>query len=186
MAKEFQSLKGQFLLDGGELRGSFFHRTVVLMCAHDPQGALGLVLNRSMDRTLEGMITEELPPGMREEPLFLGGPVQPSALSFLYSGEFLSDALVIDDVALGHSFETLIECGESMAPKRRLRVFAGYAGWGPGQLEEELRRKAWLMHAATADLVFDSNPEQLWRTILKRMGWPFQALADAPEDLSFN
>ncbi len=186
MANEYQSLKGEFLLDGGELRGSFFHRSVVLMCQHDAQGALGLVLNRSMEGALGGMLSEDLPGSLNDEPVFVGGPVQPSAVSFLYSGLFLTEALVIENVALSHSLETLIEWGQSFSPEKRLRVFAGYAGWGPGQLEEELRRKAWLRFPATADLVFHPEPEHLWRTILRRMGWPYQALADAPEDFSLN
>ena len=186
MAKACQSLKGQFLLDGGDLRGSFFHHSVVLMCQHDAQGALGLVLNRSLERAIEGLITEDLLMSLPEEPVFIGGPVQPSSVSFLYSGAFLSDALVIEDVALGHSLETLIEFGQSLSEQRRVRVFAGYAGWGPGQLEEEIRRKAWLIHAATSDLVFHPNPERLWTILIKRMGWPFQMLADAPDDLSLN
>ncbi len=186
MPKKFKSLKGQLLLDGGELRGSFFHRTVILMCQHDEQGALGLVLNRFMERTLEGALTEEVPESMLQQPLFLGGPVQPTALSFLYSGAFLSDAIVLEDVALGHSLEMLVECAQSHSPERRLRVFAGYSGWGPGQLEGELKRNAWLTHSATAELVFHPRPEQLWRIILKMKGWPYQVLADAPEDLSRN
>ena len=75
-------LKGQLLLDSGQLRGSFFQRTVVLICQHDAEGAFGLVLNRTSGNSVGEMIVADLPEPLKECPLYLGGPVQPSALSF--------------------------------------------------------------------------------------------------------
>lgn len=179
-------LKGQLLLDSGQLRGSFFQRTVVLICQHDPEGAFGLVLNRATGSNAGDMLVADLPETLKSCPLYLGGPVQPSALSFLHSDAFIPDANVLPNVTLGHSLDNLIEISESFSPTRKIKMFAGYAGWSPGQLEDEIKRKAWLTHPASVGLVFDSEPEQLWQQILRKKGWRYRLLAQAPEDLSRN
>ncbi len=182
-----QSLKGSLLLDGGRLGGSYFHRTVLLVCRHDATGAMGLVLNQRDDRRLGRVLTEDLPPRLEDEPLYLGGPVQPTALSFLHSNPAMPCANVLDQVQLGHELEELIQVGSHWQDSHRVRVFAGYAGWSPGQLDEEMRRESWLTHPASLELVFDVDPPQLWRTILKsRPSWQERILADAPEDLGLN
>jgi putative transcriptional regulator len=127
-----------------------------------------------------------LPDALKGCPLYLGGPVQPSALSFLHSDTFLADANVMPNLSLGHSMDSLIELGESLSPTRKLKMFAGYAGWSAGQLEGEMKRKAWLTHPASIELVFDSPPEQLWQEILRRKGWQYKILAQSPDDLSLN
>jgi putative transcriptional regulator len=180
-------LKGHFLLDSGQLYGSFFQRTVVLVCEHDAEGALGLVLNRAAGNKVGEVVVADLPEQLKEAPLFVGGPVQPSALSFLHSDSFVPDANVIPNLRLGRSLDALIELGESCSPTRRIKMFAGYAGWSPGQLEGELRRKSWLTYPASLELVFETPPEQLWQTILRRKGgWQNHLLAQTPEDLSWN
>jgi len=179
-------LKGQLLLDSGQLRGSFFQRTVVLICQHDAEGAFGLVLNRTSGNSVGEMIVADLPEPLKECPLYLGGPVQPSALSFLHSDAFLADANVMPNLSLGHSVDSLMDIGESVSPTRKIKLFAGYAGWSPGQLEDEMKRKAWLTHPASLELVFDAAPEQLWSEILRRKGWKYKILAQSPEDLTHN
>ena len=179
-------LKGQLLLDSGQLRGSFFQRTVVLICQHDAEGAFGLVLNRTSGNSVGEMIVADLPEPLKECPLYLGGPVQPSALSFLHSDAFLADANVMPNLSLGHSVDSLMDIGESVSPTRKIKLFAGYAGWSPGQLEDEMKRKAWLKHPASLELVFDAAPEQLWQEILRRKGWKYKILAQSPEDLTHN
>jgi putative transcriptional regulator len=179
-------LKGQLLLDAGELGGSFFARTVVLICQHDADGAFGLVLNRSTDKKFREVITSELPESLKDEPLYVGGPVQPGAMSYLHSDAFLPDANVMTGLSLGHSLDELVELGGGYSPTRKLRTFAGYAGWAPGQLESEMKRQAWLTHPATLDLVFDPEPSTLWRKILRSKGWKYRILAEMPDDPSMN
>jgi putative transcriptional regulator len=187
MPEKSKYLKGQFLLDSGELQGSFFQRTVVLICQHDAEGAFGLVLNRSTGTKVGEMIVADLPDTLKECPLYLGGPVQPTALSFLHSDTFLPEANVLPDVSLGHSLDTLVEIGESFSPQKKIRLFAGYAGWSGGQLEDELKRKAWLTFPASLELVFDTPAQQLWPAILRRKGgWKNKLRAQMPEDLSWN
>src|SRR2546423_6166726 len=168
MAETEQFLKGQLLLDSGQLRGSFFQRTVVLICQHDAEGAFGLVLNRSSGSTVGEMIVADLPDLLKGSPLYLGGPVQPSALSFLITDAFIPDANVLPNLSLGHTLDTLMEMGESYSATRKIKMFVGYAGWSPGQLEEEMKRNAWLAHPASVELVFETAPEQLWQAVLSK------------------
>ena len=180
------SLKGQLLLDSGQLQGSFFQQTVLLICQHDAEGAFGLVLNRATGSNVGEMIVADLPDSLKSFPLFLGGPVQPSALSFLHSDAFIPDANVIPNLTLGHSLDSLRDIGESFSSSRKIKMFAGYAGWSPGQLEDELKRKAWLTHPASLELVFETEPGKLWRDILRKKGGKYLLLAQMPEDLSMN
>ena len=179
-------LRGQLLLDSGQLRGSFFQRTVILVCQHDSEGAFGLVLNRATGSNVGEMVVADLPEALKDCPLFLGGPVQPSALSFLHSDAFIPEANVMANLSLGHSLDTLVEMGESFSPTRKLKLFAGYAGWSPGQLEDEMKRNAWLSHPASLDLIFETKPEKLWEKILRSKGGKYLLLAQMPEDLSRN
>ena len=180
-------LQGQLLLDSGQLGGSFFQRTVVLICQHDAEGAFGLVLNRSLGKTVGEMIIADLPAPLKDSPLFLGGPVQPAALSFLHTDHFLPDASVMPNLSLGHSLDELVDASESFSADKQIRLFAGYAGWSAGQLENEMKRKSWLTFPASVELIFNTPPEQLWPKILKHKGgWKNKLLAQTPDDLSLN
>lgn len=187
MAEKSKFIKGHFLLDSGQLQGSFFQRTVVLVCQHDAEGAFGLVLNRATGNKVGEMVVANLPDTLKECPLYLGGPVQPTALSFLYSDIFIPDANVLPNVDLGHSLDSLVEIGESFSTTKKVRMFAGYAGWSGGQLEDEMKRKAWLTYPASLEMIFETPPEQLWQTVLRRKGgWRNKLRAQLPEDLSWN
>ncbi len=186
MSAPSQFLKGQLLLDSGDLTGSFFQHTVLLICQHDAEGAFGLVLNRFTNKTAGEALIADLPEALKESPLYLGGPVQPAALSFLHTDNFLPEANVLPNLQLDHSLETLVELGESFSPAKKIRLFAGYAGWSPGQLEGEVKRKSWLTCPASLDLIFETPPQQLWQTVLRQKGPKYRLLAQMPEDLSWN
>ncbi len=186
MIEASKYLKGQLLLDSGQLNGSFFQRTVVLVCQHDAGGAFGLVLNRSSGNKLGEMVVADMPALLKDQPLYLGGPVQLSALSYLHSDDFLPDASVMPNLDLGHSLDSLGEIGESFSPTKKVKMFAGYAGWSAGQLEDEMKREAWVVHPATLDLVFAAEPAQLWSVILRQKGLKYRLLAEMPEDVSLN
>jgi putative transcriptional regulator len=187
MPDNLKNLKGQLLLDSGQLGGSFFQRTVVLVCRHDGEGAFGLILNRSTNNKVGEMIIADLPETLKESPLYLGGPVQPTALSFLHTENFIPDASVLPNLGLEHSLDALIEIGESFSPTKKVKMFAGYAGWSPGQLENEMKHQSWLTFPASLELIFETPPEQLWQKILKsKGGWKNKLLAQMPEDLSLN
>jgi putative transcriptional regulator len=181
-----KSLQGQLILDGGKLHGSFFHRSVVLICQHDPDGAFGLILNRATPGKVGQALVANLPETIKNQTLFVGGPVQPQALSFLHSDTFLPQANVMDNLSLGHSIDALMDLGESFSTTRKIKLFAGYAGWSAGQLDKELSRHDWLVHPATLDLIFHPKPNLLWKEILKQKDVQSRLLADSPDDLSWN
>jgi putative transcriptional regulator len=186
MPESTKSLQGQLILDGGKLQGSFFHRSVVLICQHDPEGALGLILNRSTENKVGQALVANLPERVKEQSLFIGGPVQPQALSFLHSDAFLPGANVMANLSLGHSLDALVDWSESFSTTQKLKLFAGYSGWSAGQLDNEMSRKDWLVHPASLDLVFHPEPDQLWKNIMKQKDIKSRLLADSPDDLSWN
>jgi len=181
-----KSLKGQFILDQGKLQGSFFHRTVILVCQHDSEGAFGLVLNRAAPNKVGDALGANLPDRIKDQPLFLGGPVQPQALSYLHKGNFVHDANVFANLSLGHSLDTLLDLAESFSPDQQLKIFAGYAGWSAGQLDDEMKRDTWMTHPASLELVFDPKPEKLWQAILRQKGFKYRLIAEGPDDPSWN
>ena len=186
MSEKSISLKGQLLLDGGKLRGSFFHRSVVLICQHDSEGAFGLILNRSAGAKVGEAVVANLPGVVKDQTLYIGGPVQPAVLSFLHSDTFVPHANVMLNLNLGHSMDSLMDLGESYSGTQKLRLFAGYAGWSAGQLEQEMARKDWLVHPASLELVFHPEPDKLWKNILDAKGSKYRLLSQSPEDLSWN
>ena len=187
MADKRKSLQGQLLLDSGQLGGSFFQHTVLLICKHDAEGAFGLVLNRTVGKAVGDLIIADLPERLKTAPLYLGGPVQPGALSYLHTDSFNPETDVMPNLALGHSLYDLLEIGDGFSATKKVRMFAGYSGWSPGQLEREMKQKSWLTFPASLDFVFETPPEQLWQKVLQRKGgWKNILLAQTPEDLSWN
>jgi len=145
------------------------------------------VLNRSSGSKVGELVVADLPVTLKDSPLFLGGPVQPTALSFLHADNFIPDANVFPNLSLGHSLDELVEVGESFSASKKVKMFAGYAGWSPGQLENEMKRKSWLTFPASLELVFETPPDQLWRKILQsKGGWKNKLLSQMPDDLSLN
>ena len=186
MSQIHKSLQGQLLLDGGKLHGSFFHRSVVLICQHDEEGAFGLILNRSSDSKVGQALVANLSETVKDQPLFVGGPVQPETLSFLHTDALVPEANVMLNLNLSHSLDTLMDLSESSSSTQKLKVFAGYSGWTAGQLDQEMAREDWLVHPASLDLVFFPEPGQLWKAILRLKDDKSRMLAESPDDLSWN
>jgi len=179
-----ESLRGRLLISSGGLYDPNFRHTVVLVGEHNDEGALGVVLNHPLDLTVEEAVpplAELLNPGER---LFQGGPVQPSSPVLLaeFSYPDLADILVFGSVGF------LV--GEVPADARasivRARVFAGYAGWGPGQLEGELEIDSWILEPALEEDVFTDVPELLWSRVLRRKGPEYELLSRMPFDPNMN
>jgi putative transcriptional regulator len=179
-----QSLKGQLLVAGPGLVDPNFRRTVVLVGEHTEEGALGVVLNRASEATVSEAVPElaALVDGL--EHVHVGGPVQQTAIVVL--ADFVepdrAGALVLESIGFLPAEVDPDELGEL----RRARVFAGYAGWGPGQLEEELEEGSWIVEPAVPGDVFTGDPEELWSDVLRRKGGPYEVLALMPPDPSLN
>ena len=179
-----QSLKGHLLVAGPGLHDPNFRRTVILVGEHGDEGALGVVLNRMSDSRVDDALPELAGLVDGAEAVHVGGPVQPSAIVVLAEFEEPERAgtLVLDDIGF---LPSEID-PDALGDLRRTRVFAGYAGWGPGQLDGELREGSWIVEPAAADDVFTSDPEELWSDVLRRKGGPFGVLALMPPDPSLN
>jgi putative transcriptional regulator len=179
-----QSLKGQLLIAGPSLIDPNFRRTVVLVGEHSEEGALGLVLNRATEATVDEAVPELTAVVDSLSLVHAGGPVQPSAIVVL--AEFVepeqAGALVLDAVGFLPAETDPDELGELL----RARVFAGYAGWGPGQLDDELEEGSWIVEPALPEDVFTDEPGELWGEVLRRKGGAYGVLALMPYDPSLN
>lgn len=179
-----ESLRGSLLISSGGLYDPNFRHTVVLVGEHNAEGALGVVLNRALNVTVE----EAVPPlgylVPSEEPLFRGGPVQPAGpvvLAELVRPE-LADILVFGSVGF-----LVGEVSDDVGPGiLRARVFAGYSGWGPGQLEAEMTEDSWIVDPAIEDDVFTDSPDLLWSRVLERKGPEYRQMSRMPFDPSMN
>ena len=178
------SLKGQLLVAGPGLVDPNFRRSVVLVGDHGEEGALGVILNRASDATVDEAVPELSALMDGTTPVHVGGPVQPSAIVVLaeFAEPGRAEALVLEDIGFLPAEIDPHVLGEL----RRARVFAGYAGWGPGQLDEELREGSWIVEAADPEDVFTADPDELWSDVLRRKGGPFGVLALMPPDPSLN
>ena len=184
------STKGSLLVAVPLLDDPNFHRTVVYMLQHTDEGALGLILNRPTEE-------DEVPgldPWMEElshpQVVFDGGPVQADTLIAVASLTTPEDDDDSDGIArLDHGLGTVDLSqlpGEIADGLQSLRVFRGYSGWGPGQLEAEMDEGSWIALDCDAADLFTPNPLGLWRNVLRRSGGREALLADAPDDLSWN
>jgi putative transcriptional regulator len=178
------SLQGQLLIASPSLLDPNFKRTVILITEHNAEGAAGLVLNRPTDAEVAEVVPPLEPLVDDGEHVWMGGPVQPNGVLVL--GEFADpgDAAVPLFGSLG--FPALDEPEEVVPLTTRRRIFAGYAGWGSGQLEDELAREDWILEAASNDDAFTEEPEELWADVLRRKGGIYELVARMPEDPSVN
>jgi putative transcriptional regulator len=177
------SVRGRLLVATPDLRDPNFSRTVVLMLEHGDDGALGVVLNRPIELAVADVLPDWADLSSAPACLFVGGPVAPTAVIGLGRGDGpvfqpLFDGLGTLDLDLDP-----VLYAASMAS---FRVFVGYAGWAPGQLELELAAGGWLVLDLAPDDPFSSDPAALWQAVLRRQGGRVAMFASAPEDPSTN
>jgi len=180
------STKGQLLVATPPLVDPNFDRTVVYVLEHHDDGAVGVVLNRPTMHQLPDGIARWEPHLSRPSVLFDGGPVAMDALIALARVEHPDDDVwspVVGDLS---SVDLALDPGLVAEGVHSLRVFRGYSGWGAHQLEGELAEGAWMVLPAHADDVFCSEPDSLWRAVLRRQGGRVAWVANAPDDLSSN
>ena len=185
--RDVDSLRGHLLLAGAGLFDPNFRRTVILIGEHSEEGAMGVVLNRPSPIPVE----EAVPPladlaGLADGDglVYVGGPVQPDAIVVLADFDQPERAGVLVLGSIGFLPGDVED--DSVGELRRARVFAGYAGWGAGQLEDELAESSWIVERALPDDVFTHEPQTLWSEILRRKGGRFALLAHMPDDPRLN
>jgi len=179
-----EHLGGRLLISNASLFDPNFRRAVVLIGHHDDDGAVGVVLNRPMEVSVDEVVpalARLVAPG---DPLFEGGPVEPDGAVVVAEFDDPSAAGAIAFASVGFLPEDADP--DAVQGVARARVFAGYAGWGPGQLEDELAEEAWLTTEALPGDVFHDDPERLWDDAVRRLGPRFAVLRTMPFDPSNN
>lgn len=180
-------LTGKLLVASPALVDPDFARAVILVCSHDTQGAFGLVLNRALSVSVTTVVPEWPLPLASPPSVFSGGPVDVAALFALGQGAGASAEVwsLLALPGIGVLDLTRLEAAVALGVERS-RVFAGYAGWGAGQLEAELAEEAWFVVDVTIDDVFTAEPERTWRAVLGRQLGALAMYAFFPDDSAVN
>lgn len=180
-----ESLRGTLLVSTPALFDPNFRRTVILVGEHGEEGAMGLVLNRASEMTVGDAVPDLAEIAGPGAPVYVGGPVQPQAVLVLAEFDDPSAAatLVVGDIGFARADGDLEHLARAT---RRARVFAGYSGWSPGQLESELEEESWLVEPPTDLDLFPSPDDDLFAETVIRKGGAFRLLATMPDDPSAN
>jgi len=178
-----RSFAGSLLVAHPNMLDPNFRRTVLFVSEHHPNdGALGVIINRPLDRQVADLVTDTPPTGLADVPVFLGGPVGKNQLMFAAfewkkgDGVKLSHNIALEKASAAPGEKNLVT----------LCAFVGYAGWGAGQLESELKQKAWLLQKANPSLLKLDRLPNLWFDIMRGLGPWYKMLAAAPDDPSLN
>ncbi len=183
-AKPTPWLKGKLLVALPQLNGDEFYRTVILMLAHGPQGALGVVLNRPTDVPVRELFPELAFEAAEPSVLFTGGPVEPDGIICLARAVSAEER---------PGFAPVLDTWGSIDPRQPppggvndVRVYRGYAGWSARQLEGELARGSWLVFDARSEDLAVDEPTGMWARVLDREGPRYAAVKRVPRDPSLN
>lgn len=174
LSKDESGLTGKLLVampDMGDIR---FDRAVILICAHDKDGAMGIILNHALDQVDTKALFKELDIDADENThltVFQGGPVEPSRGFMLHSSDYKQKDTVplSDDLQVTGTKDVIRAVAKGQGPKQSLFAL-GYAGWSAGQIEAELQENAWLVAEADADMIFGTPRLELWGKCLKQLG----------------
>lgn len=174
------------LLSEPFLNDPYFKRTVILLCEHNEEGSFGFVLNNYIDVELE-QIMENMPNFGGK--ISIGGPVRNSNLYYIHTlGDQIEDSLeILPGVFMGGNFETLrkkLFSGE--VDKNQVRFFVGYSGWSPDQLQAEIKANSWFVTNVDRETVMDTDIEDLWKVIMKKLGKKGELISKMPEDPNLN
>jgi putative transcriptional regulator len=174
------TLAGSLLLAHPAMKDPNFRRSVILMSAHNAEGAMGVVLNRPLGKRL-GELSGEFAMGpLASVPLYKGGPVQTEQL-VLAAWQIREDGFRLHfGIEPEKALQLLAE------EDTHVRGFLGYSGWSAGQLENEMKLRTWVVADVPEDLLTHAQDESLWRTVLGREGAEWRLLANEPEDPSWN
>ena len=175
MDPDASNLTNNFLIAMPGMSDPAFERTVTYLCQHTPEGALGIIVNRPSEMMLGDVLKELKIPIFDErvsgQPVYWGGPVQPDRGFVLHAreGEWKSTLRINEEFCLTTSRDILEALGRGEGPSRAILAL-GYAGWGSGQLEQEIAQNAWLNAEATESVLFDRPPEKRWHAAAELVG----------------
>ena len=174
---------GQLLIAMPGMRDERFAKSVIYMCAHSEEGAMGLVLNQRLDSLTFAELISQLELDekhlSRNVPVHFGGPVESGRGFVLHTSDYQQDATleVVNGVALTATVEILKAIAQGKGPQKSLLAL-GYAGWGPGQLDMEIRANGWLQVPSDSEIIFDIEPDTKWERAIQRLGIDPRMLSD--------
>ncbi len=177
-----QNFTGQLLVAHPNMLDPNFRRSVLFISAHDAEeGAMGVIINRPLDKHVSELLTDPAPGALANVPVFLGGPVGTNQLMFAaFDWEGRDSLSLKQNVALDEASQL------SEQDRSAIRAFVGYAGWNAGQLENELRQNAWVLQKPDRAALKPERLPRLWFEIMRNLGPWFKMLAAAPDDPSLN
>jgi putative transcriptional regulator len=174
---------GQLLIAMPGMRDERFAKSVIYMCAHSEEGAMGLVLNQRLDSLTFAELISQLELDekhlSKDVPVHFGGPVESGRGFVLHTSDYQQDATleVVNGVALTATVEILKAIAQGKGPQKCLLAL-GYAGWGPGQLDMEIRANGWLQVHSDSEIIFDIEPDTKWERAIQRLGIDPRMLSD--------
>jgi putative transcriptional regulator len=178
--------KGGLLLSEPYLADPNFERTTILLTEHNEEGSVGFILNKPSDSRVSEIMDDLKEFDSR---VFIGGPVQQDTLHFVHRIGTLTDAIEIaPGLYWGGNFDQLVALVDTQKiAATDIKFFLGYSGWSPGQLEEELKIDSWIVSdQVSEELVFETDPEQMWKTAMRGLGGRFSIYSNYPEDPRMN
>jgi len=187
MESDFILQKGMMLIAMPTLLDPNFRQTVVLLCEHGPEGAMGLVVNRPTTVPLSTVVPSVVKLARSEDPVYVGGPVQTNAMMILYEGEPIGNSHpVMSDLHLTGDLEDLEKLDRGLGRDLRIKFYLGYAGWSAGQLEMEIRAGGWKLVPGDPGVVFQEDPVRVWPKLIQSLGEPWTVYRDMPPDPRLN
>lgn len=179
--------QGQFLISTPALADANFGRTVVLLCEHDASGTFGLIINRISGIRISDALAEVPGAAAAKDFLRIGGPVKRESVFILHRRIGAGGRPIIDGVRFGADMELLAQLLENSPDgSDDYRLFSGYSGWGPGQLDAEMKSGSWIVAPAEPSAIFADRGEDSWRDALRALGGRYALLAQAPHDPRLN
>jgi putative transcriptional regulator len=178
--------KGRLLISEPFLPDPNFERTVVLLCEHNEEGSFGFILNKP-SMLMAGEVMDEL--ANFNHAVFIGGPVQQDTLHFIHRHANIEHgAEVRDGIYWGGTFDQVLTLSDThQLDASDIKFFLGYSGWDAGQLEEELKQDSWIVcDFVTDELLFETEPAQMWKKALENMGGRFSVYSNYPVDPRLN
>lgn len=178
--------KGRILISEPFLLDNFFKRSVVLLAEHNEEGTFGVIINKPVEAKFNEIVKDF--PDLDAQ-LYLGGPVQSDGLFFIHTmGEVIPESMeIIEGLYWGGDIETVREMITlNKLDEDNIRFYIGYSGWGPQQLNDELKRNSWVVSNINTEQLLNTRPNALWKRSLMRLGGDYALWPKFPDDPSSN
>ncbi len=180
---EFSLAPGRLLVSVPYYNDAFFNRSLVLLTDYDEEHCAGLIVNHRLPYKVRELVDDLLV----DAPMFLGGPVLPSALFLLHNFESCTSATkIVPGIYVGYDKKLLALIEYNAITTMKYRFMMGYAGWSPGQLEEELAKNMWVVANPTPDLVFNTEPDKMWAKAVQILGPDYKHWLHIPKYINLN